>query len=81
MLKQCLNQYTTCQMTPAREQAWVISEDALFLFTGIYLEHGDHILLSLNETVVKCSREMGVGVTPLLGQSKELWVNIEMSQI
>lgn len=81
MLKQCLNEYTACQMTLGREQFWVISEDALFSFTGVYLEHGDHILLSLNETVVKCSREMGVGVTPLLDQSKELWVNIEKSQI
>ena len=81
MLKQCLNEYNACQMTLGREQFWVISEDALFSFTGVYLEHGDHMLLSLNETVVKCSREMGVGVTPLLNQSKELWVNIEMFQI
>ena len=56
MLKQCLNEYTTCQMTLGREQFWVISEDALFSFTGVYLEHGDHMLLSLNETVVKCPR-------------------------
>ena len=81
MLKQCLNEYNACQMTLGREQFWVISEDALFSFTGVYLERGDHMLLSLNETVVKCSREMGVGVTPLLDQSKELWVNIEMFQI
>lgn len=65
-------------MTTGSQHVWVISEDALLSFTGAYLAHGDHVLLSLNETVVKCSREMGVGATPLLGQSKALWANIEI---
>ena len=65
-------------MTTGSQHVWVISEDALLSFTGAYLAHGDHVLLSLNETVVKCSIEMGVGATPLLGQSIALWANIEI---
>lgn len=57
-------------MTPDSQHVWIISEHALFWFTGVYLAHGDHVLLSLNETVVKCSREMGVG-------QLYYWVNLK----